>query len=267
MSQQPVILIVTHNHKQFLGPLIESCIRLPHIKKYICDAASSDGTNEELKKLIADKSDFNLLSKNVLEGFSKNNNDLIHHYKLHNLPIILVNPDCSFSAQAFHKFVSIASSIENIGVAAPSLTYPNGTPQSSWRKFPTPYQFVNKRINKKLADPGNHTTHELHDSTYSIEWALGAFLYVSHELNTGSGILDERYRLYCEDPDICLTAHFRGKRVVGIPMEGIKHDLQQKSRAVFSKYSYWNIKSALLFALKWRGEYFNILKKIRSSTF
>ena len=61
------ILVVTHNHEEYIDKLIGSLIKFNLNNTFFCDAVSTDGTLEKLKN-----SPFkdNILVKNKLEGFS-----------------------------------------------------------------------------------------------------------------------------------------------------------------------------------------------------
>ncbi|SFD83361.1 Glycosyltransferase, GT2 family [Pseudomonas citronellolis] len=256
------ILIVTHNHVDYIKSLIDSCRKIPNVGKYICDAASTDGTAEKLEAEISGDSSFHLIKKDILEGFSKNNNDLVRAFSLHNRNLILINPDCHFEKAAFLTFIERILRIENLGIAAPALYYPNGYPQVSWRKFPSLKEFIKNRLPGRRASTKNHFTKEFQEKTFDIEWALGALLFISKNL-TSTPPLDERYRLYCEDSDICMKAHASGMRVIGIDIPGFYHALQEKSSTKFlSKFNYWNLCSGLKFAIKWNSTYLKVTRKL-----
>ncbi|MBB4866408.1 GT2 family glycosyltransferase [Pseudomonas nitritireducens] len=255
------ILIVTHNHAPHISKLISSCRNVSHIPIYICDAASTDDTYEQLQREINGNTSFHLTRKNRLESFSKNNNDLIRKHSLQGKNIILINPDCYFEKSAFENFITQVGLVSEIGVAAPLLHYPDGSIQVSWRKFPTLTAFLKNRF-KKTESINNHYLNEIKSNIFEIEWALGAFLFISSKL-TNTPPLDERYRLYCEDSDICMQAHAKNLRVVGIKTVGIHHALQERStKSPLSKYNYWNFSSGIKFAIKWNRRYIqNISQK------
>lgn len=260
------ILIVTHNHQSYVKALIDSCKKVPEIKKYICDAASTDGTLLSLEAEIEGYGDFHLLAKNQLESFSKNNNDLIREFNLFDHDILMVNPDCSFTEEGLRKFLAQAMAVEGVGVAAPVIHYPDAREQVTWRKYPSLYSFFYRRFIGSTGAPGNQFISKKSDSVFAIEWAIGAFLYVSNRLlmANGGALLDERYRLYCEDADLCLSSYYHRLKVVGIKVNGIYHALQEHSRKKFSKYNYWNISSGLKFMRKWNFHYFFLVRTIRS---
>lgn len=260
------ILIVTHNHQDYVKDLIDSCKKIPEIHKYICDAASTDNTLVTLRSEIGSRSDFHILAKEKLEGFSKNNNDLVRNFRLLDCDFLLINPDCYFSEDSFREFITKAASIDNLGVAAPQIHYPDGRAQVTWRKYPSIYSFFYRRFINSLDSPINQYASSSGNGIFNIEWALGAFLYVSNNFlrSNNFNLFDERYRLYCEDADLCLSAYHHELKVVGIPNNGIYHALQEKSRKKLSKFNYWNFTSGIKFMCKWNFRYFLLIRYIRS---
>lgn len=264
-SYQTAILIVTHNHRDYVSKLIDSCKNVKDIPKYICDAASTDGTLEVIENETNGRPDFFILKKQCLESFSKNNNDLIRTFNLFDYNILLVNPDCFFEEESIRNFLEKSMLIDNLGVSAPELYFPNGTKQITWRKYPSAYNFFYHRLfSPRIFSDNHYVFKELDNSVFHIEWAIGAFLFISRALiaRNNNILLDERYRLYCEDADLCLTAYSYGLSVVGIAQKGIYHALQEKSSSKLSKYNYWNIVSGLKFMTKWNLKYKKLIREI-----
>lgn len=267
MTYKIAILIVTHNHQEYIKNLIDSCKCMPGISKYICDAASTDQTLETIKSEISGRSDFFILPKDILEGFSKNNNDLVREFQLFDHNFLLINPDCHFDEKSLSEFINISASIDGLGISAPEVHYPDGRIQTTWRKYPSLYSFFHRRFVKPTSTPANHYISKVKSvNAFQIEWALGALLYISNDLliKNNNNLFDERYRLYCEDADLCLSAYANNLKVIGIPMDGIYHALQEKSSSRFSKYNYWNVTSGIKFMLKWNYRYLVLLRLIRS---
>ncbi len=246
-----VTLTVVHNHYDSLKKLIHSLEQIGFTDAFFCDAASSDGSNELLKNSIFFS---HSMFKDKLESFSKNNNDIIRNFGIQAQYYVLLNPDVYFDNDIIADLCDFMDKNEDVGIAAPRLLYPNGEYQGNWKTFPTISTVLKKRIGirvnaiKKVETAGK------------IDWALGAFLIVRHELLISpTTLLDERYRLYCEDSDVCFNAKMKGYDVVGLGSVSAFHELQEaSSRKIFSKYNYWNILSIIKFAYKWG---FSYLKK------
>lgn len=243
------ILVVTHNHSEFIDKLIGSLEQFEHLNVYFCDAASNDGTLEKLEKSRFRK---NLLSKTKLEGFSKNNNDLIRHFNLDTSYYLLLNPDTYFDVDFIHELKKVMQNDSSIAIATPLLKYPDGTDQVSWKKFPGLITVMKKRLGLLKASNEEQMKGPI------IDWCLGACMLISKRLlKDGKVLLDERYRLYCEDIDICFEAKQKNLKVVGVSSTYIYHNLNEKSsKHIFSKYNRWNVMSILKFMAKWNYKYF-----------
>tara|TARA_R110002020_G_scaffold122487_7_gene278028 strand:- start:38593 stop:39372 length:780 start_codon:yes stop_codon:yes gene_type:complete len=248
MKNNISILVVTHNHIQHIGNLISSLEKFGFVNTYFCDAYSKDGTLEKLKSSSFNR---NVLSKEILEGFSKNNNDLIRHFNLNSKYYLLLNPDTFFEVDFLDVLHKRMEADDSIGIVTPILKYPNGALQITWKKFPNPFLVLRKRTGLlKSKDEQQLKGPE-------IDWCLGACMLISNKfVKVNKTLLDERYRLYCEDIDICFEAHIRGMKVIGVSDTYIYHNLNETSaKNIFSKYNWWNISSIIKFIYKWNIKY------------
>lgn len=243
------ILVVTHNHDEYIQKLIDSLEKFQYDKVFFCDANSNDST---LKILKNSKFKDNLLVKSKLEGFSKNNNDLISHFNLDSKYFLLLNPDLYFDEDFILKLFNRMEYDNNIAIATPLVYYPNGDLQTTWKKFPGLIHVVKKRLGLITAKQ------EKQLQSSQIDWCLGACMLISDKLlKPKKMLLDERYRLYCEDIDICFEAKTKGMKVVGVEDAYAYHHLNELStKSFFNKYNYWNICSIVKFAIKWNWKYY-----------
>lgn len=243
------ILVVTYNHVQYIDTLISSLLKFNLTNTFFCDAQSTDGTLEKIKKSPFKK---NLLAKSNLEGFSKNNNDLIRHFKINVKYYLLLNPDTFFDTNFLEILHDKMDLDPTIGIITPLLKYPDGRLQKSWKKFPDFLTVFKKRIGLTKA------INEKQMIGPNIDWCLGACMLINNKLlKDGGRLLDERYRLYCEDIDICFEAHQKKMKIIGDDSTYIFHNLNEKSsKNIFSKYNIWNITSIIKFIIKWNVRYF-----------
>ncbi len=242
------ILIVTHNHSDYIDKLIDSLIKFDYKNVYFCDAKSSDKTLHKLKNGPFHN---RILEKTILEGFSKNNNDLIRHFNLKSEYFLLLNPDTYFDIDFLSDLYLKIKLKDDIGIIAPLMKYPDGTLQVTWKKFPNFLNVIKKRTGLLKAKS------EIQMVGPQIDWCLGACMLISRRLlKENNNLLDERYRLYCEDIDICFEAHQKKMKVIGVSSSYIYHNLNESSsKKLFGKYNFWNIMSIWKFILKWNWRY------------
>ena len=250
-------LIVVHNHRKHLDKLISSLSAQNYKEVYFCDAASSDGSKELLEKSVYKN---NLLSKRVLESFSKNNNDLIKHFNLDANYYFVLNPDTFFDMDVIGALIKEARLSKKTAILAPKILNADSTVQKSWKIFPSIGKVVLKRLGLR------RTSNEPEIVQGNIAWALGAALLVKKEFIDQRGYLfDERYRLYGEDIDICFAAHVNKWEVKGTNNVLVFHSLNEmSSKKLFSKYNIWNITSIFKFYIKWAKHYAHIRKSVNS---
>ncbi|GAA3588341.1 glycosyltransferase family 2 protein [Flavivirga amylovorans] len=252
MNSTISVLVVTHNHSEYIHKLINSLVRFKITNVFFCDACSSDGTLEILQKSPYKA---NVLAKKKLEGFSKNNNDLIRHFNIDTKYYLLLNPDTFFDSDFISILYNKMELDASIGIITPVLKYPDGRLQITWKKFPGFFTVLKKRLG--LLKAINEKTMAGPD----IDWCLGACMLISNVLMKNNNmLLDERYRLYCEDIDICFEAHDKGLKVIGDSDTSVFHHLNETSaKNIFSKYNLWNISSIFKFLIKWN---INYVKKV-----
>lgn len=221
------IIIVSFNTKE----LTRKCIGL--INKYakdiiheviVVDNASSDGSAEMIAqefpniKLIT-------LSKN--SGFAGGNNPGMKEAK--GRYILLLNSDAFLEKEALNKTISYMDQHPNIGILGCKLTNPDGSLQPSARMLPSP-------LNKFLTITGLAHRYPKskffgrvdfswwdHSEPKSVGWVVGAFFLIRRETMDDIGYLDERYFLYFEEVDYCITARRKGWDVVFYPYTQIVH--------------------------------------------
>ena len=241
------ILIVTHNHQDYIEDLILSLKKFNYTNTYFCDAFSTDKTLS-----ILQSNEVNLLKKTVLEGFSKNNNDLIRHFNLDSKYYLLLNPDMFFDEDFIHKLYLEIEANPKIGITTPLLYYPNNNIQTTWKKFPSVFHVLKKRLGLIKSQNEKQLQSEY------IDWCLGACMLISNKLlKQNQTLLDERYRLYCEDVDICFEAKQKDLLVKGVKTaKAFHHHNDMNSKSFFSKYNLWNLQSIIKFALKWNIKYY-----------
>ena len=243
------ILIVTYNHEDYVYQLIQSLEHFDYKNVFFCDANSSDNTVNIIENSIFKD---NILKKKRLEGFSKNNNDIIRYFKLETKYYLLLNPDLYFDEDFIISLYEKMESNPLIGIATPIILYPNKTLQKTWKKFPSVWIVIKKRLGITKTDDEDQM------NCSNIDWCLGACMMITNKLLKPNGsLLDERYRLYCEDVDICFEAKQKKLLVFGVKDSYAYHHLNEmSSKRIFSKYNYWNISSIVKFAFKWKWRYF-----------
>jgi GT2 family glycosyltransferase len=247
--EKTAVLVVMHDSARHLPALLRSLERWQYEHVYFCDAASRDDSAELVRRSAYAR---NLLVRPRLEGFAHNNNALLAHFAPPQPYLLALNPDVYFDADIVAGLVAELERRPRAAVVAPMLLNPDGSPQGSWRRFPSLVEAARKRFG--LDDGGG-----LHVfNSGAIDWCLGACMLVRRSaLVDPSRLFDERYRLYCEDADLCFSVTRAGYSVYGTAEVEAWHHLGQAStRRRLGRHNLWNLTSAAKFLAKWNLAYF-----------
>ena len=89
------------------------------------------------------------------------------------------------------------------------------------------------------------------DAPQTVDWLLGACLFVRREAIDDVGLLDEGYFLYVEDIDWCYRMHQKGWGVYWVPdAEIIHHHVAASDRRLLSWHSWVHLRSMVRYFRK-----------------
>jgi N-acetylglucosaminyl-diphospho-decaprenol L-rhamnosyltransferase len=221
------IIIVSFNTKE----LTHKCLSL--VYKYakdinyeivVVDNASSDGSAEMIAREFP-HARLIILPEN--RGFAGGNNPGMKIAR--GRYILLLNSDAFLEQDALNKTILYMEQHHEIGILGCKLTNPDGSLQPSARMLPSP-------INKLLVLTGLAHRYPKsrffgrvdlswwdHSEPKSVGWVVGAFFLIRRETIKDIGYLDERYFLYFEEVDYCISARRKGWDVVFYPFTQIVH--------------------------------------------
>ncbi|MBV8078977.1 MAG: glycosyltransferase family 2 protein, partial [Actinobacteria bacterium] len=119
--------------------------------------------------------------------------------------LLAVNPDAVPEPGAVAALAEFMAAHPRCGVAGPRMTYPDGRPQPSRRRFPTVGGTLVRRTPLRRVVAQRRHLHR--DEPQPVEpvqtdWMLGGFLLLRRSMLEELGGFDERFRLYGEDIDL-----------------------------------------------------------------
>ncbi|MFZ6004373.1 MAG: glycosyltransferase family 2 protein [Actinomycetota bacterium] len=249
------VVVVMHNSASVIDECLMSLSDVRSTAQVVVvDNASSDGSAE----LVASRHPgVTLLRKRRRSGFATNCN--IGVAATHARHVLLLNPDTAVRRGAVDALVAYLDSEPTVGIVAPRLVYRDGSPQPSARAFPTVATALVRRTPLRSLLPNSALERRyLQQGTdvdlsaaRDIDWALGAVLAIRGEAWIDLGGLDDGYRLYCEDADVCWRAHKAGWAVRYLPQAVVAHDLSEHTRKhFFTVRTAWHLRSLVRFARK-----------------
>ena len=235
------IVIVSFNTKD----LTRQC--LEHVQKHaaavrhevlVVDNASGDGSAD---MVAAEFPRVHLVRSNENKGFAGGNNPAMKIAR--GRYILLLNSDAFLAEGVLEKTIDYMDDHPRIGVLGCRLTDPDGTLQPSARMLPGPLNKIlhitglAARFSKsKFFGRVDYTWWD-HSEPRTVGWVVGAYFLIRRETMENIGVLDERYFLYFEEIDYCLTARRAGWEVVFYPHAEIVHIGGQSTIKVPGKIS------------------------------
>jgi len=236
------IVIVNWNVRDLLRRCLHSIIsslQLPtsnlQIEVIVVDNASSDGSvamvEEEFPqvRLIAN-------SENV--GFTVSNNQGIAVSR--GRYVLLLNPDTEIVGDALTTMVEYMDDHPQVGALGPQLLNPDGSIQSSRRRFPTlATAFLESTILQQWF-PDDAVLRRYYildrpdDEVQELDWVTGACLLARREAIEEAGLLDEGFFMYSEELDWCRRIKAQGWKMVYLPTAKVIHHGAQSSEQVKS---------------------------------
>ena len=135
------------------------------------------------------------------------------------------------------------------GVVGPRVVSPQGRIEDSARQVLSPWRLF-RRLSKYYRKVDYLPTIPVQ----RVEWVAGMCMLFDHDSFRDVVGFALRYRLYCEDTDICLRIHLLGRSVTWVQEAVVVHDAQRTSHRNW-RYLAWHVASLMrLFSSKtyWR---------------
>lgn len=191
---------------------------------FVVDNASHDGTVDMVTREFPQVS---LIANQSNVGFTRGNNQALRLAKGRYL--CLLNPDCEVLPGALRAMIDYLDAHPTVGAVGPRLIFPDGSPQSSRRRFPTlRTAFVESTILQRWFGNSRvvrdyHCADRADDLAQEVDWLVGACLMIRREALEQVGLLDEGYFMYSEELDWCYRARQAGWKIVYLPEATVVH--------------------------------------------
>ena len=181
---------------------------------------------------------------NLNRGFARTRGDAM----------LAANPDAVPETGAVAALRDFMAAHPRCGVAGPRMTYPDGRPQASRRRFPTVTGTVVRRtpLRKLLSQRRHYHLDEPQPSEpVQCDWMLGGFLLLRRSMLEELGGFDEGFRLYGEDIDLQYRAMRAGWERWYVPAAVVRHAHQAVTdRRFLTRRTLWHWRGILRFVRK-----------------
>ena len=190
----------------------------------VVDNASDDGSAD---MVATEFPEVRLIRQDRNRGFAGGNNPAMGVAR--GRYILLLNSDAFLAEGVLEKTLRYMEDHPDIGVLGCKLTDPDGTMQPSARMLPGPLNKILHITGLAARFPGSRFFGRVdytwwdHSEPRSVGWVVGAYFLIRRDTVQDIGVLDERYFLYFEEIDYCLSARRAGWEVVFFPHAQVVH--------------------------------------------
>ncbi len=226
------VIIVSWNVRDLLRACLRSlAAQTPPfpLETIVVDSGSQDGTVEMVR---AEFPAVRLVARPDNVGFALGNN--LGLALAQGEFLLLLNPDTELRPHALEQMIAYLQAHPEVGLLGPELLYPDGSHQSSRRRFPTLLTALFESTWFQPYAPRRLLTHYYaldlpHDTTHEVDWVVGACLCTRRAVVAQVGGLDEGYFMYSEELDWQRRIQTAGWRIVYHPAAQVVHHVGKSS--------------------------------------
>jgi GT2 family glycosyltransferase len=220
------VIIVTYNSAAYLEPCLTTLYEHAgdlELDVVVADNASTDGSAELVERLFPEVRVLRCENR----GFAHGNN---RGFAAVDAPFVLfLNADTEIMSGTLAGLLDDLRQRPEAGLIGVRQIEPQGQIYPTIRRFPTGGRLFFEAIGSERF-PFRATwlgERELDSSVYDTEvecdWVSGSFMLARREALLAAGLMDERFFMYCEEPDLCLRIKSAGWDVRHLPTMTIFH--------------------------------------------
>lgn len=214
------VVIPTHDTRDLTLRCVESLeAEGTPLEIVVVDDGGSDGTAEALAA-----HDVEILRQSPAGGFTRAAN--LGLARARGEILLLLNSDTEVEPGALSNLLAAFDRDPELGVAGASLHYPDGSPQWSGGRAPSLLWLfgLTSGLPRLLARlPRYRRVKGVGAAPGGVDWVTGAALAMRRRVWEQVGPLDEGFRFYAQDLDVCLRAGAAGWKVELLPDVRVMH--------------------------------------------
>jgi GT2 family glycosyltransferase len=227
------IIIISTNERHWLGPCLSTVFAhagTATLDVIVVDNQSADGTREFVESEFPQARV--VASRNGGFGYANNRGweSANARYGL------FLNPDTEVVDGTFGELVDALDARPGVGLAGVRQLTADGELYPSMRRFPNALRALGEALlcehwPVRPAWAGERVIDmDAYDHEQECDWTVGAFMVARREALLSAGIMDERFFLQCEEPDLCLRMRRAGWSVRHLPLMTIVHHAGKAGR-------------------------------------
>jgi len=225
------VVILTWNGKALTLDCLRSleAVTTSDVRVMVVDNASTDGTIDAVRARYGERVSIVVNSSNL--GFAGGNNVGIRKALDDGARfVLLLNNDTTVDPALIEELLGPMRESSAIGIAAPKIYYAQpvdriwyaGGEISFWKG-------TARHVGIRQVDRGQY------DEPRDVAYATGCALMVRREVFERVGYLDQSYRAYFEDADLCMRARRAGFRIRYLPRARVWHRISASTGGQLSR--------------------------------
>ena len=227
MSEAPslAIVIVSYNVRAELDACLRSIASHTadsRAEVVVVDNGSHDGTVAHLREAWPR---VRVIESGGNVGFARANNLGIRATRSDF--VLLLNPDTVVRPGAIPTLVRALASRADAAVAGPRLVDADGVPELSFGWTIGPLGELRQKLvgalHRRGVGPARAMVDRWTRQSGAREWVSGACLLIRRADLEAVGLLDERYFMYTEDVDLCVSLRKRSRAILFVPDAEVLH--------------------------------------------
>jgi GT2 family glycosyltransferase len=220
------IVVVSTNEAHWLQPCLSSVFDhagRARLQVIVVDNSSTDGTRALVESAFPQA----LVVSSPNRGFGYANNRGLEQANARYL--LLLNPDTEVVAGTFGQLIEMLDARPEVGLVGVRQVTGDGNLWPTIRRFPT----VTRAFGEAMFSehwPVHPTwagervlDWDAYEREGECDWTSGSFMLARREALLSAGLLDERFFIYSEEPDLCLRIKRAGWQVRHLPQMTIVH--------------------------------------------
>lgn len=224
------IIVVSTNEARWLEPCLRTIFTHAgdaSLDVVVVDNGSTDGT----RALVETEFPAARVVESENHGFAHANN---RGARTSNARYVLfLNPDTEVVDGSFGELVAAMDERPDVGLAGVRQVSADGTLWPTIRYFPSVARalgeaLLSERWPRRPVWSGERELDlSLYEREVECDWTAGSFMFARRDALLSAGLLDERFFIYSEEPDLCLRLLRAGWRTVHLPDMTIVHHAEK----------------------------------------
>ena len=216
------VSLVNTNSRELLLACLDS-LRGTDVEIVVLDNASEDGSAAAVREGFPD---VRVLEQRHRAGFGANHNTVIRATT--GRYVFVLNEDTTSDDWGFARMAAHLDANPRVAALCPRLVYPDGRPQDSAWRFPSPTASALGLLTLSRAGIVQSEGSETRD----VDWAMAAALLFRRDALDEVGVFDEEFFIYSEETDLCRRLRRAGWRTQFFPQVTVVHHESQFSAGI-----------------------------------